>query len=175
METITEKTKEHSYDSRRPSIRARQLVINRGTSVTPQSSSPGFSVYDSKRRASGLPWLSVASSDIDAAAFRRMNSTGISAVTDSSEKEKKDLQGLNERLSNYIERVRFYEAQNRKLADELEKLKAKWGKETTQIKAMFQAELDEARRLLEAECKLKSHFELRMVSSEETSEELRER
>jgi len=71
------------------------------------------------------------------------------------------------------EQVRFLEAQNRKLADELEKLKARWGKETSQIKAMYQAELDEARRLLDEAEKDKARLEIRVASLEEQLEETR--
>ncbi|ESN91852.1 hypothetical protein HELRODRAFT_90252, partial [Helobdella robusta] len=71
--------------------------------------------------------------------------------------------------------VRFLEAQNRKLADELEKLKAKWGKETTQIKAMYQAELDEARRLLDEAEKDKARLEIKVASLEEQLEESRQK
>jgi len=71
--------------------------------------------------------------------------------------------------------VRFLEAQNRKLADELEKLKAKWGKETTQIKAMYQAELDEARKLLDEAVKEKARLEVRVASLEEQLEESTQR
>ena len=70
-------------------------------------------------------------------------------------------------------KVRFLEAQNRKLADELEKLKSKWGKETSQIKAMYQAELDEARRLLDEAEKDKARLEIRVASLEEQLEETR--
>ena len=71
--------------------------------------------------------------------------------------------------------VRFLEAQNRKLADELEKLKAKWGKETSQIKAMYQAELDEARKLLDDATKEKARLEVRVASLEEQLEESTQR
>ena len=82
------------------------------------------------------------------------------------------MQDLNERFASYIEKVRFLEAQNRKLADELDKLKQKWGKETTAIKAMYQAELDEARRLLDEAEKEKARLEIRCASLEEQIEEL---
>jgi len=59
------------------------------------------------------------------------------------------------------------------LADELEKLKSKWGKETSQIKAMYQAELDEARRLLDDAEKDKARLEIRVASLEEQLEETR--
>jgi len=71
--------------------------------------------------------------------------------------------------------VRFLEAQNRKLSDELEKLKAKWGKETSQIKAMYQAELDEARKLLDEAVKERSRLEVRVASLEEQLEESTQR
>jgi intermediate filament protein if len=82
---------------------------------------------------------------------------------------------LNERFASYIEKVRFLEAQNRRLADELDKLKARWGKETTQIKAMYQAELDEARKLLDDAEKEKARLEIRVASLEEQLEEIRQK
>jgi len=65
------------------------------------------------------------------------------------------------------------EAQNRRLSDELDKLKARWGKETTAIKAMYQAELDEARKLLDDAEKQKARLEIRVTSLEEQLEEIR--
>ena len=59
------------------------------------------------------------------------------------------------------------------MADELEKLKSKWGKETSQIKAMYQTELDEARRLLDEAEKDKARLEIRVASLEEQLEETR--
>ena len=108
-------------------------------------------------------------------AYANVTQTGVTAVKSSREKEKKDMQDLNERFAGYIEKVRFLEAQNRRLADELEKLKAKWGKETTQIKAMYQAELDEARKCLDDADKEKARLEIRVASLEEQLDELRQK
>ena len=88
-------------------------------------------------------------------------------------REKKDMQDLNERFASYIEKVRFLEAQNRRLADELEKLKSKWGKETSAVKAMYQAELGEARCLLDKSEKEKSRLEIGSSSLEEQKGEFR--
>jgi len=108
---------------------------------------------------------------MNAAAYTAVTQTGVNNVKTARVQEKKDMQDLNERFASYIEKVRFLEAQNRKLADELDKLKAKWGKETTAIKAMYQAELDEARRLLDDAEKEKARLEIRCASLEEQVEE----
>jgi intermediate filament protein if len=84
-------------------------------------------------------------------------------------------QDLNERFANYIEKVRFLEAQNRRLADELEKLKAKWGIQTTNIKAMYETELAEAKRLIDEAEKEKARLEQRVAALEEQLEELRQK
>lgn len=115
-----------------------------------------------------------ANMGISPQAYTAVSSAGVSSLKSSQTKEKKDMQDLNERFASYIEKVRFLEAQNRRLADELEKLKSKWGKETTAIKAMFQAELDEARRLLDDAEKEKARLEIRCASLEEQIEELRQ-
>lgn len=54
-------------------------------------------------------------------------------------------------------------------------LKARWGKDTTTIKAMLQAELDEARRLLDEAVKDRSRLEIRVASNDDILEELRQR
>jgi len=110
---------------------------------------------------------------LGAGAYQQLSAVGVTQVRASREKEKKDMQDLNERFASYIEKVRFLEAQNRKLAGELENLKAKWGKETSAIKAMYQAELDEVRKLLDDSEKEKARLEIRCASLEEQIEELR--
>jgi len=109
---------------------------------------------------------------MNSGAYAQVSSVGVQSVKGARDREKKDMQDLNERFASYIEKVRFLEAQNRKLADELEKLKSKWGKETTAIKAMYQAELDEARRLLDEAEKEKAKLEIRCTSLEEQIDEL---
>ena len=117
--------------------------------------------------------MSYGQPNIAAHVFSTITSTGVNNVRETRVQEKKDMQDLNERFANYIEKVRFLEAQNRRLADELEKLKAKWGKETSAVKAMYQAELDEARRLLDEAEKEKARLEIRCSSLEEQIDELR--
>jgi len=46
----------------------------------------------------------------------------------------------------------------------LEKLKAKWGKDKSQIKAMYQAQLEEAMNLLGDAGKEKARLEVRVAS-----------
>ena len=99
--------------------------------------------------------------------YSNVSNSGVSSVKSSREREKKDLQDLNERFASYIEKVRFLEAQNRKLGSELDELRSKWGKETTQIKQMYEAELAEARRLIDDLSKDKAALEIKMSSMQE--------
>jgi intermediate filament protein if len=105
--------------------------------------------------------------------YNALKAQGVLELTSTRVQEKKEMQDLNERLASYIEKVRFLEAQNRRMADELEKLKKKWGKETEMVKAMYEAELAEARRLLDEAVKDKSRLEIRLTSTEEYIEELK--
>ena len=99
--------------------------------------------------------------------FENVSKTGVNSVKSNREREKKDMQELNERFANYIEKVRFLEAQNRKLASELEMLRDKWGKETSAVKQMYEAELAEARKLIDDLQREKSNLEIKNQSLQE--------
>ncbi|XP_063423084.1 70 kDa neurofilament protein-like isoform X5 [Mytilus trossulus] len=105
--------------------------------------------------------------------YEKVSNSGVQTVKSSREKEKKDMQDLNERFANYIEKVRFLEAQNRKLASELENLKTKWGKETSAIKSMYEQELAEARKLIDDLTKDKNKLEIQNSSLQEDMNNLR--
>jgi len=163
-----------SYASEHDSPRYRSLIAPRTTIIQRTSYGPS---YGAAKGSSQMQQRSMAYGMLGAGpqsgAYQTMTTTGVTQVKTSRDKEKKDMQDLNERFASYIEKVRFLEAQNRKLADELDKLKSKWGKETTAIKAMYQAELDEARRLLDDAEKEKARLEIRSTSLEEQVEEIR--
>ena len=152
-----------------PSYRAhmtpRSTIIHRTSYGGPPSNSTKISRQS----------MSYGTTPFPSGSYGPVANTGMKDVVDSRHKEKKDMQDLNERFASYIEKVRFLEAQNRKLADELDKLKQKWGKETTAIKAMYQAELDEARRLLDDAEKEKAKHQLRCDSLEEEIAELKDK
>jgi len=104
-----------------------------------------------------------------------IQSSGVGTLITNRDQEKKNMQDLNERFANYIEKVRFLEAQNRKLGDELENLKSKWGIQTAQIKIIYEAELAEAKKLIDDADKEKSRLEQRVAALEEQLEELRQK
>ncbi|XP_030641795.1 desmin a isoform X2 [Chanos chanos] len=61
--------------------------------------------------------------------------------------EKAELQHLNDRFANYIEKVRFLEQQNQTLMVEIERLR---GREPTRIAEMYEEEMRELRRQVDA-------------------------
>ena len=167
VRTTTYETR-HSYDTDGP---VRSHMTPRSTVIHRTSQSPFNSTFKPIIQSA----ITYGHNPFPSGSYGPLAHTGVHDVVDSANKEKSDMQGLNQRLGNYIEKVRFLEAQNRKQADELEKLKQKWGKETAAVKAMYQAELDEARKLLDDTEKEKARFQVQCDSMGDQINDLQER
>jgi predicted nuclease with TOPRIM domain len=63
-----------------------------------------------------------------------LSANAAKSFLEATDKEKKEMQSLNDRLANYIDRVKQLEEQNRKLVGDLEDLRGRWGKDTSEIK-----------------------------------------
>lgn len=97
------------------------------------------------------------------------------AVIAQREREKRDLQELNDRFASYIERVRFLEADNKRLQSIIDVLKVKFEKLEETLKEMYEAELDQARKTIDETTKAKAEVELKVARLEEELADYRRR
>lgn len=75
--------------------------------------------------------------------------TALVGFNSTRQRDKKDLEQLNDKFAQYVEKVRFLEAQNRKLQMELEALQNRSGQGSSRIKEMYDIEMSEAKRLID--------------------------
>lgn len=76
--------------------------------------------------------------------------TALVEINVNRQRDKRDLANLNDKFAQYLEKVRFLEAQNRKLVIEIEALKGRAGQGSSRIKEMYDIEMSEANKLIDA-------------------------
>ena len=118
----------------RPKTTVKSIVISRSSGT--------------RARSSGFGGMSRMSMNLDPAVYSQMSATGIAGFRDTREKEKKEMQDCNERLASYIEKVRWLEAQNKKLEAENEVLRNRKQEDWKPIRDMYEGELDQARKVI---------------------------
>ncbi|XP_058642350.1 desmin a isoform X1 [Onychostoma macrolepis] len=86
--------------------------------------------------------------------------------------EKAELQHLNDRFASYIEKVRFLEQQNQALSVEIERLR---GREPTRIAEMYEEEMRELRRQVDALTNQRSRIEIERDNLADDLQKLKQR
>uniref|UniRef100_A0A1I7SW94 Intermediate filament tail domain protein n=1 Tax=Bursaphelenchus xylophilus TaxID=6326 RepID=A0A1I7SW94_BURXY len=104
-----------------------------------------------------------------------LSANAAKSFLEAADKDKKEMQGLNDRLGNYIDRVKKLEEQNRKLVAELEDLRSRWGKDTTEIKIRYTDSLSEARKNIDGAARQKAEVDVKVARLKEDLEEYRNR
>ncbi|KAK4876468.1 hypothetical protein RN001_012890 [Aquatica leii] len=100
-------------------------------------------------------------------------SSPLSATRHSRLKEKADLQNLYDRLSAYIDRVRYLEAENNRLGREVQTTQETVTRKVQNIKAMYDHELTNARKLIDETHKEKAKIEINMKRLWDENEDLK--
>lgn len=90
----------------------------------------------------------------------------VTAIKQKRDQEKQVLNQLNDRFAKYIDRVKFLEAQNKKLLSELEELRQRWGEESRLIRERYEPELYAARATIDDTTREKAIAEIRAKRSE---------
>ncbi|XP_010884832.2 desmin [Esox lucius] len=137
-------------------------ISSRVYEVTKTSSSPAYSGYRTSSRFGGPVMSSTAHGS---RSYAGMGETLDFSLADALNQEflhtrtneKVELQHLNDRFASYIEKVRFLEQQNATLVVEIERLR---GREPTRIADLYEEEMADLRRQVEALTNQRSRVEV---------------
>lgn len=104
-----------------------------------------------------------------------LSANAAQSFLEATNKEKKEMQGLNDRLGNYIDRVKKLEEQNRELVANLEELRGRWGKDTSEIKIKFSDSLASARKDIDDAARRKAEIDVKVSRLRDDLAEYRSR
>lgn len=157
-------------EPRKSTIGSREIVINR--------SAPG-----SNRRSGGFGSgggfgggmrMSSAAPVFSPGVLQTISSTGLGDFRGNRQKEKRELQNLNERLASYIEKVHFLETQNKKLEAELEALRNRKTEDLQPIRDAYEGELAQARKVIDELSAAKGANDAKMAGLQDDIQNLKD-
>ena len=148
----------------KPFTQPKNIVINR-VSLTPGTT---MSTMQRSRSSTGSFGFG---GQLQAGVLGNISHQGVASMKLKREGEKKEMQDLNERLANFIEQARFLEAENKALRDALNKSKKDFNPEP--LKQMYQAEINEAKKLLDDANNDNGNLKVRINTLEDELEDLR--
>jgi len=180
-------TSSSTYSSYRSQIAPRSTNVQRRSNGPPgittrmyqsYSSSGGSGGFGAGGLGAGLSGLaSIAGLGNFSGIPLRPNrgASALVAVNETREREKRELCQLNDKFAQYVEKVRFLEAQNRKLQLELEALQNKAGQGSSKIKEMYEVEMAEARKLIDDTTRDRAAAEVKARDAEKEAGQYRKR
>jgi len=155
--------------SRKSGIANRSFVITRSDpSVKRQSMGGG--------RSSGMGGMGGGGmrASFSPGTMQTLSNTGITDFRGNREKEKREMQNLNERLAGYIEKVHFLETQNKKLEAELEVLRNRKSEDLQPIRDAYENELGQARKVIDELSGSKGQAEAKLAGLQDEIANLRD-
>lgn len=115
--------------------------------------------------------MATASATPSREAGRSAASTPLSPTRISRLQEKQELQHLNDRLAVYIDRVRALELENDRLMVKVSEKEEVTTREVTGLKALYEAELADARRVLDETAKERARLQIDLGKAQADLEE----
>lgn len=119
-----------------------------------------MSTKSASRKSTPVPSTPTSSSNKNTRSRDRSRSPPLSPTRISRLQEKKQLQHLNDRLAQYIERVRHLEIENSKLEVQLTTYHETKSKEVSNIRELYDAEVSQLRKALDTEAKDRARIDL---------------